>query len=83
MIEIHFIKGRHWPLVLCDACRERITDCHKAHILWNGDIESGPVYHVHKGACNRAIEQKIRDDGGHDFWDSLDEHLVGVCSGYV
>jgi hypothetical protein len=33
MIEIHQMKGRHYPLILCDACRERITDYHKAHVL--------------------------------------------------
>jgi len=75
MIEIHFEKGRHWPLVICDTCRERITDHKTAHVLWNGSADATPVYHVHKGACNDAIEGKIRAEGGHDYWESLDTHL--------
>jgi hypothetical protein len=79
MIEMHRIKGRYCPVILCDACRERITDYHRAHILFDGAQEAGQVYHVHKGACNKAIERQIRAAGGADFWDSLDEHLYRLA----
>jgi hypothetical protein len=80
MIAIHFIRGRYWPLVLCDACHERITDHQQAHVLWDGMDDPGPVYHVHQGRCHQLIEQQIEAPGGHAYWDRLDTHLSRLAN---
>lgn len=75
MIEIMYERGRHWPIVRCDACQERITDYHTACVMWDGLADAATVFHAHKGCCVRAIERAIRDVGGSDYWDNLDTPL--------
>jgi hypothetical protein len=65
------------PLIVCDFCREEITDCRVGNLLWLPD-EREQQYHVHK-RCNRDFEARAAASRGekwlHFLWMPLDNFL--------
>ena len=75
MIKNLSINGKVAPIVVCDACGERIKDATMAAVLTSGAIvdgDSAEVKHVHKGQCHDAMEKTIDGHG----WEEMDRHLL-------
>lgn len=60
MIEIRHENGRFYPLLLCDVCRERITE--RGNVLYPESDQNGPPKFVHKDCDDHTV-------GG---WEELD-----------
>jgi len=78
MIKMMMSKdGALGPVVVCDACGERIMEVRKAVAMYpSRSVEPGQladVLHVHKGDCDRRASAKHGDAGGTD---ELGTHLV-------
>jgi hypothetical protein len=65
------------PIVTCDSCREEITDCRSANLLWLRE-EPARQYHTHK-SCNRRLESSLARSRGREYlhflWMPLDHFL--------
>jgi hypothetical protein len=70
MICLRIKDGFYAPIVLCDYCNEAITDPHMAleltdHREWDpANEELIEVYHVHKDACDQAMQEKFAGQCG-------------------
>lgn len=70
------------PQIVCDWCVGPITDAQDAHVLWlihEGKIKDGLILHTHKGACNRAIEAAVTEQGYSTAWTPLGAHLMQLA----
>jgi hypothetical protein len=81
MLEMRYVPnadgGITAPIIVCDHCREEITNCRAANLLWLYE-EPQRQYHVHK-ACDRAFESALARERGKDWllvpWIPLDRFL--------
>jgi hypothetical protein len=70
--------GTNAPMIVCDVCRERITDFQMGAAVFplgtpNGHIS--PVLHAHKRTCHDAADAQVREQGGTPGWDELRDHV--------
>jgi len=80
MIRMIRNEGRTTPIVVCDNCKEPITDSEMAMAIWKQpdvDGTQAEVFHLHKGPCDRAFKAVIGDPNP---WQELTKHLHYLCS---
>jgi hypothetical protein len=65
------------PIIVCDFCREEITDCAEANLLWI-PAEPDQQYHTHK-RCNHQFESLLPRLRGQEwlqfYWMPLEDFL--------
>lgn len=71
------------PIIVCDACGNRIEDIRLAAAVYpysQGDDETTGVLHAHKGSCLDQAEEKL---GGvaSTSWHELEDHLIWLVTG--
>jgi hypothetical protein len=76
-IRLLYSGGRYVPIIARDACGQRIEDFRLAMEINNAvelpeEGKMTNVFHVHKGACDRALEDKL---GGITGSSELGAHL--------
>lgn len=72
MIRMLSMKGRYSPIIVCDVCQRRITDAKMAmeiadHSHDEGDGHEVSVFHVHKGDCDRTLDEKLGAAGTNEL----------------
>ena len=78
MIVVKYSKGRYCPMVLCDVCKEPITDAGMAAVVQEPTNEPEAILkiqHVHKRACHNTAEAAMHATG----WEELETHLAQLC----
>src|SRR5688500_5625800 len=75
-IRLLYLRGKYIPLFVCDQCGKRIEDARQAleisdatTSLKDGDMTN--VFHVHKGACDQAMEAKLGPTGSNELTDHV------------
>jgi hypothetical protein len=80
MISVIYSSDRFIPVIICDQCGERITDAKMAAAVSKSrDVQEGEelkVAHVHKGACQIAVEAQIGSTG----WSEMMDHILHLCT---
>lgn len=77
MIAIRQKDGRSASVIICDVCKEIITDSGMALARFSRDIEEGkvgPVRYCHKGRCDQAAEKPDMESSVN-----LNDHLMDTC----
>ena len=80
MIRILHSDSRYYPLMYCDCCEERITEPGMAMVMFDADPAEGQtcgVIHLHKGSCDRAMQQKVGNKFG---WAELSHHVCDLVA---
>lgn len=75
MLMMQYRDGRCGPVMICDACQQRIVDATKANVLFrkpekDSGVDLVEVFHAHKGKCDAQLEQRI---SGREGWCSSEE----------
>lgn len=83
MIRIWNHKGGSYPFFYCDLCQERITDPQMAMALYRDSDEYKSdevleVWHVHKGACDQRMGERLGGQA-NTRWQELTDHLLYLC----
>lgn len=83
MVVYEVIQGSHSPIILCDACGERITDGAEAAVVllpttqqtW-AEGEIVPALHAHKPQCLEVLQKRAElASGGRPASFELGWHL--------
>lgn len=67
------------PAIVCDACGDLIDSDHPGMLMYH-PIDTRSQWHVHKGVCNRYIEQRA---GVRLYSRELDAWVSQLAYGYA
>lgn len=78
MIGISTAEGRDRPVVVCDVCKEQITDSARANVFFeraeNG--HSDKLWFCHQGKCDEILKPTVKSNP----FINLDRVLTFLCS---
>jgi hypothetical protein len=80
-IVIRYIEPHTYPVILCDACDERIEDPALGAVLYSNreGAEDRNPYFVHKSVCHDALEPIVAA-GGLAEWHELSTWLISLLA---
>jgi len=67
-------KSRSYPILVCDACGEKIDDWQKAVVSWNAAIDAT--------MSSVSIYHKVRCDPHERYWMQLDQYIPWLLSNH-
>jgi hypothetical protein len=84
-INTTFGDGGYIPRFACDQCGRLIDDPVEALVLWvvtsADDTVIQPVFHAHRGACDRALKAKLEAaENAVTYWEGLAEHSLHLAN---
>lgn len=84
MIQVQHVPRDFSFILTCDVCGSPISDHQQGIAVFPIMLQKQKnptildVYHVHRGACDKAVANRIRVAGFLDANENLDVHLGGL-----
>jgi hypothetical protein len=79
MIQVHQLRSRDYPVILCEQCEKPITDVDLAMVAYEEFRADGgytnPAF-IHKAACDESYKGGRKRQGG---WVEMKHFLVRLC----
>ncbi len=79
MIRVVRINELYCPVVICDWCKERITDYKMAAVVSDFNLTDAQCHHVHKGKCHDLAETML-GIGASPGWEEMGAHLIDLAA---
>lgn len=64
MLKLQIIHGKSCPVIICDACNQRINNAEEGIVIYNKPREEGVIFdplYVHKGDCDKQLSMHLAE----------------------